>query len=194
MKRVFVPFATIVALTGCIGTSPPMHYYTLAAEEGTGRSKGGARVIAIGPIDVPDYLDRTNVVSRTGPNQLEISDLEAWAEPLTAGTARVLTQNINSHANGSAWVASSEATSNAEVRVPIAIQQFECINRSRCAVRLEWRVLDDSSNTLVRRSASETEELPPSSTTAEEASALSHLLAKVAREMWQSISGLPEPR
>jgi len=51
--------------------------------------------VAIGPIDLPAYLDRPQVVTAVGRNERSVDDLNRWGEPLRQGFARVLRQNIS---------------------------------------------------------------------------------------------------
>ena len=49
-----------------------------------------ALVVAVGPVRLPDYLLRPELVRRAGPNQLEPSRVDRWAEPLDRALLRVL--------------------------------------------------------------------------------------------------------
>jgi uncharacterized protein len=50
--------------------------------------------IGVGPIDFPDYLRRREVVTRTAPNRIDVSDENRWAGPLDKNFAHVLTENL----------------------------------------------------------------------------------------------------
>jgi uncharacterized lipoprotein YmbA len=51
--------------------------------------------VGIGPISIPGYLDRTEIVTRVRANQLDVSQHDLWAEPLEDNFARVLSQNLS---------------------------------------------------------------------------------------------------
>ena len=51
-------------------------------------------MFGIGPIHLPDYLDRAQIVSRTSPNRLRVNDFQRWASPLDKDMTRVLAENI----------------------------------------------------------------------------------------------------
>jgi uncharacterized protein len=51
--------------------------------------------IGIGPIDFPDYLRRTQVVTRTNDNQIKLSPASRWAEPLDKNFERTLSENLS---------------------------------------------------------------------------------------------------
>ena len=65
----------IVMLSGCAG-SPPVHFYQLSPEATAG-AVGSATVgtelrIAVGPISLPEVVDRPQLVVRSGPNQVTL--------------------------------------------------------------------------------------------------------------------------
>lgn len=83
-----------IFLAGC-GTSPANNYYRLTAEVASVPS-GETPALGIGPIEIPAYLDRENIVYQQQGNSLELAATERWAEPLDAGIGRVLAINLAS--------------------------------------------------------------------------------------------------
>src|SRR4051812_18801060 len=84
----------VTLLAGC-GTSPNATFYTLSAVEApaTAAAKTVSSV-AIGVVTVPDALDRPQIVTRTGANQVTINEFERWAGPLKSEIARTLAENL----------------------------------------------------------------------------------------------------
>ena len=72
----------ILALTGCAG-SESVRYYVLSA---TPAGPVGAAVrdipVGVGPVELPEYLDRPQIVTRTSQNELNVADFDRWAESL----------------------------------------------------------------------------------------------------------------
>jgi len=70
----------IVSLSACRSLTPPVSYYTLSLISGP--AVNGKRAVTVGilPVELPGYIDRTQMVLRSGPNQLEISSLHRWAD------------------------------------------------------------------------------------------------------------------
>ena len=52
-------------------------------------------VLGIGPINLPEYLDRPQIMTRTGGNELKYTEFHQWAEPLKDNFARVLGENLS---------------------------------------------------------------------------------------------------
>lgn len=80
----FLACAMCVAVAGCFGTSRPAHFYTLEpvqVRDGPASTTTDA-TLAVGPIDLPDYVDRPQIVTRTGTNELVISEFDRWGGSL----------------------------------------------------------------------------------------------------------------
>ncbi|MGD8843609.1 MAG: PqiC family protein, partial [Gammaproteobacteria bacterium] len=87
--------ASLSILAGC-GTSPPTKYYLLSSGAGELLPGSAQRelVVGVGPVALPSYLDRREMVSRTGGNELNVASLHQWAEPLQENFARVLGEDL----------------------------------------------------------------------------------------------------
>ncbi|MGB5422636.1 MAG: PqiC family protein [Desulfobacterales bacterium] len=88
---------TLVA--GCAGPSPRSNYYLLSAfpDQETGQATTAITdglSIGIGPVSFPDYLDRQQIVIRTGPNEISFSEFDRWAEPLKNNFMRVFKEDL----------------------------------------------------------------------------------------------------
>ena len=82
-----------VLLAGCLSATPPSNYYLLTAEAPDTPS-GTSPSIGVGPIRVPEYLNRNGIVHLREGNQLQVSQFERWAEPLLDGIQRVMSINL----------------------------------------------------------------------------------------------------
>jgi uncharacterized lipoprotein YmbA len=80
-------------LAGC-GSSPPNYYYVLSAHEFPA-ANGDTPAIGVGPIEVPEYLIRQNLVYNRDANTLHVAGLDMWGEPLEDGIQRVLALNLS---------------------------------------------------------------------------------------------------
>ena len=85
----------IIAISGC-GTSPKPDFYHLeqdASTQLTGLERGLA--IGIGPVNMAPYLDRAQIVTRSGNHRLELSEFNRWSEPLKNSVSRVIGINLS---------------------------------------------------------------------------------------------------
>lgn len=90
--RVTCALLLSLLLAAC-GSTPQSNYYRLSATGSGGQ--GDSPALGIGPVVIPEYLDRNSMVFVTGDNQLYIASYERWAEPLQTGISRVLGLNLS---------------------------------------------------------------------------------------------------
>jgi uncharacterized protein len=79
-------------LSAC--ASSPSHFYTLnpTAEAPPGRAS--AVTVAVGPVSIPEAVNRPEIVVQVGPNQVALDEFNQWAAPLQADIQRVLMENL----------------------------------------------------------------------------------------------------
>jgi uncharacterized lipoprotein YmbA len=96
---VFVLCALLVIILGCSRTQTT-RFYTLNAltdPQTNGRpvSSGGGIAVGLGPIRLPAYLDRPQIVTRVKPNEVRFAEFHRWAGPLDADVSRILAENLS---------------------------------------------------------------------------------------------------
>src|SRR5262249_14257463 len=78
------------AAGGCFPRGPAPWIFSVRARAGAaanaamppaGLPASSSPTIGLGPIKLPEHLDRDEMVTRMGPNRLELSDKDRWAEP-----------------------------------------------------------------------------------------------------------------
>ena len=88
---------TLVLTVGCSGTPPTRNYVldSVAVEPLEKRGAAEPVAVSVGPVSIPGYLDRPQMVTRQSENQLQIASADRWAESLQAGVSRVLMENLS---------------------------------------------------------------------------------------------------
>lgn len=87
--------AVLFAVAGC-ATTPPPTFYQLeepASTQLSGLERGIA--IGVGPVNLPAYLDRPQIVTRAEAHKLQLSESNVWAEPLKESILRVIAVNLS---------------------------------------------------------------------------------------------------
>lgn len=87
-------------ILGSCATTQHSKFYTLQALSDTLDAKpenlSEERIsIGVGPVSFPDYLDRPQIVTRVGPNELSIAEYHRWAGPLEDNFKRILAENLS---------------------------------------------------------------------------------------------------
>ena len=84
--------AVVGLIAGC--ASSPSRFYTLSPTAAQTAPSPSGYTVSVGPVSVPDVVNRLPIVLRTGPNQVFISEFDRWASPLKDDIARVVAGNL----------------------------------------------------------------------------------------------------
>ena len=102
----FLSGLILVALAGCFslgqGDAQPTLYYTLEPVDASPVSTPDSAspiVVGLDRIEVPSYLDRREIVVRTGDNELRYTERHLWAERPSDSLQRLLSMNIKRQAS-----------------------------------------------------------------------------------------------
>ncbi len=90
--------ALLITLGGCAGT-PNSRFYLLEPLTGAPGPEGTVPLdraisIGLGPVTLPEYLDRPQIVTRTDRNTVLLAEFDRWAEPLSGNVSRTLAENL----------------------------------------------------------------------------------------------------
>ena len=98
-----------------------------------------AASVVVGPVTLPELVDRPQLVVRVAPNRVAILESERWAEPLRSQIPRVIAEDLG-RLLGSSQVASYLQHSGAEAgcRVLLDIERFEASPGEAVSVEAVW--------------------------------------------------------
>ena len=141
----------LAALAGC-APSQPTRYYTLsaaAAPAGAPRS-GQGLVIGLGPLTLPPYLDRPDIVTRAGAHQMRLGDFSQWAEPLEPLLARVMAEDLYALTGASDVIPVPQRGDLPLDRVvEVDFTRFDASEAGEVTLDARWRVYRGDHDTLV---------------------------------------------
>lgn len=146
MPTLLAPMLAIflLLLAGC-GTTQPSRFYLLTPVQSETASTELVTVrLGIGPIEFPEYLQRSQIVSRQGDgNELFIDDGNRWGESLAANFARVLAENISSRLGTEQLVSFPwPRGTSLDYQIPIEIQRFEADENQQVRLDVRWNILN----------------------------------------------------
>src|SRR3569623_164830 len=148
--------AVLLLLNAC--ASPKESFYTLSPAAAPELAHAGAirtdsvpaaqtaarsmqYSIAVGPVRVPEIVDRPQIVLRGGPNQAELAEQHRWAQSLRAEIAGALSRNLERQlpqiriASGN-----SAASQTADYRISLDVEQFDATPGEGVAVKAIWTI------------------------------------------------------
>lgn len=131
----------VALLAGC-SSSPRVIFYTLnIAATNEAPAAPPLNSVAIGPITLPDLLDRPQLVVRTAANRVDILETHRWAESLKSEIPRIIAADLGillKPARVSTYP--QNAGQEAEYRVLLDIQRFEMTAGEGVGLEALWSV------------------------------------------------------
>ncbi len=132
----------VLAVVGCT-TSPPTSFYTLTPTAPSSAPPTARRtLIAVGPVDVSAYLDRSQIVVREDATRLSLADFDQWAEPLGRNIASVVAENLRALLPSAQPIVQPWSDLQSDYQVVIKVVRFDSDRRGRVRLRASWAVVD----------------------------------------------------
>ena len=135
----------MLLLNGC-GTTPPSKFYTLEAMSGsettqTTTEKRSNLHIGIGPVQFAEYLQRSQIVTRTNSAEVSLAETHRWAEPLNNNFSRILAENL-SILIGTDKISlhPSRNWSDIDYQVVINVWQFDASKQGEVTLVANWSI------------------------------------------------------
>ena len=93
----FVILFFTLFLSGCTSyltpRADPSHFYVLEPTPSPVKTEGHI-AIQVAPVAIPAYLERPQIVTRVGEDEIKFAEWDRWAECLRAGIRRVVSENL----------------------------------------------------------------------------------------------------
>jgi uncharacterized lipoprotein YmbA len=164
--------------------------------EASGRTKEESGLgIGLGPLRLPDYLDRPQIVRRVDDNRLAFSELERWAEPLNRNITRVLSQNLSALLDTDRIVEFPSFTSvRMDYELPMEILRFEMGPTGQVHLVVRWAVKETGRDEVTHAAESRFTQTVEGDRTQAMVAALSKLLSDFSHEAAAEVRRIHETR
>jgi hypothetical protein len=145
--------AAIMLLAGCAG-SKAANYYVLNSIQNTGpeiRAAGAEQdpAVGVGPVTIPDYLDRPQMVTRSSSSSLQFAEFDKWAEPMEKNLTRVLAHNLSVMVPSErVYIFPWPKSTPVRYRVTVDVIQLEKTPGDKVILDVRWNILGDKADTL----------------------------------------------
>ena len=135
----------LAGLLSACATSPPAQFYTLTPEAyGAAESIVStpfAHSIAVGPVSVPEVVNRPQFVVRDGPNRVVVLESHRWAEPLKSGIAESVAGYLSRDLDGARVTPMTQSAANtAQFDVSLDVQRFDLTVGDAAAIEVVWTI------------------------------------------------------
>ena len=159
------------------------------------QSRSAQISLGVGPVRLPGYLDRREILTRVSQSRLDVSQNDRWAEPLDENLAHVLAQNL-SVLLGSDGVISYPwpIAKGPEYRVTVEVLQFECNSALEAQLSARWWVIDRNDTGATEVKESHLKRAATDRSTGASVAALSETVADLSRQIAQAVIALASQR
>lgn len=186
--------AALLCLLCACQSSPRKNYYVLSAESPAPSSESRATekitdIIGIGPVELADYLHRSQIAYVAKNAQLVLEENDYWAEPLDKGIVRVLMLNLMQNDSSRSFV-TFPWRSDSKPRYSLRVQ-IHSLNRNdnQATINSTWALIDNIERTeLLRRHFIQS--APASAGVTGLTEAYSQLFAQLAEKMDEELREL----
>ena len=181
--------ALVSLLISACGSSPPVRYFSLSPTvTAAGTDAVDAATLGLGPIRIPEYLNRSQLVTRGPGQELSVDEFSRWAEPLSPAFHRVVATDVDNAVDGLIVVAvplESAVRAQVDYRLLGDVLRFEADRSGRVVLEVQWGIADTAARESVvgaRRSRYEAQ-AGSGGDPASVASAMNEALADFSRDI-----------
>jgi len=179
----------VVILAGC-GVTKPARFYILTPIEDSSVQAMTAPgpALGIGPVTFPAYLDRPEIVHRSGDNQLHFEGSQRWAEPLKTTFIRALAENLSimlptDRTSTHPWPRSTRL----DYQVSVDVVRFDADATGTVVLVTGWEVIRTHDSAVMKRNRTTYTEAAGAFDYPAIVTAQSHAVERLSRDIADSI-------
>jgi len=133
----------LVSVAGCLGPQQdPSAFFLLSPAPGPAVGTPIPVSVGLGPVTIPGYLDRPQIVVRLSDNEIQLSEADRWAEPLRDHITRTLEENLSRLLPGSSYVDFPwYESARPDYALQLEIRHFEADAGGQVVLDGTWRLL-----------------------------------------------------
>ena len=113
------------------------------------QSSSDSFTLGLGPIKLPPYLDRPEIVTRAAPNRLELSKEDRWGESLQNGFTRSMERDLAAQSSAVVIVFPWYNTVHIDMQVQIDVFRFETDGQGVATLSAKWTILDSTGKNIL---------------------------------------------
>jgi uncharacterized protein len=190
--------ALLAFAAGCSFLEPqkdPTRYYVLSPVADTPQRLTVNARLSFGPVMLPTYLDRPEILVSPAPHRLEARAYDRWAEPLPNAFPRVLKEDLVMLLGPDAVVDFGSVLPPRPTQdyiLDVDVLRFEEIGHGRAALSARWTIKDARTRVAVLSRESNIERPVASSDTSAGVEALSQCIGELSTAIAQALVSLAD--
>ena len=193
-KLAFIAGA-VATLAACSGSTPTRFYMLSSVADPAplgASSTVSTLVIALGPVSVPSYVDRPQIVTRESANAVQLGTFDHWAGALEDMIPRVLAEDLAARLPGDRIVSFPRAVAPTfDYRVAVDLGRFDVNSEGEAVIAASWQIYGpaDRKALTIRETTIQTQAMGQSYE--QRVAALSRGLGDLSNAIAQDVAQLP---
>jgi len=177
----------LLLLSGCT-TVPVTQFYTLDSEAPALSKTTSMLTLSIGPIDLPEYLDRPQMVLRDGNNRLLFDEFHRWGGALDQEIERVLAGRLAAQLGTQRiYGYPSRIVAESDYRIALDIRAFDGSLDDSVQLDVAWSLIDDRRAVVLEVQRSIYRERVAQADQAAYAAALGQLIERLGEDLAKAV-------
>ena len=143
----FITLSVLASLLlAACGSSPQVRFFSLSPMDGGYKQDpDDAVVLGLGPLRMPEYLNRSQIVTRGAGTELQVDEFSRWAEPLNLSVHRVVSIDVDRLLEGVVVVAfpyESVIRTQVDYRLVGNVNRFDADRSGRIVLEVQWAIAE----------------------------------------------------
>ncbi len=151
--RILVMLAALSLLLAACSSSPPVRYFSLSPIDSEFQpDSDDAVMLGFGPLRMPDYLDRSQIVTRGANSEMQVDEFSRWSEPLATSLLRIVSTDVDNLLPGVVVVVfpyEPFVRDQVKYRLVGDINRFEADHRGLIVLEVQWGVAEADGQIVV---------------------------------------------
>lgn len=133
----------LLVLSAC-SSSPPVRYFSLSPiDTEFQQDPDDAVLLGLGPFRMPDYLNRSQIVTRGASAEMQVDEFSRWSEPLATSLLRIVSADVDNLLQGVVVVVfpyEPFVRDQVKYRLVGDINRFEADHLGQVVLEIQWGV------------------------------------------------------
>ena len=138
--------ALVLLMFSACSSSPPVRYFSLnPIDADFTQDPDDAVMLGLGPIRMPDYLNRSQIVWRGANAQMQVDEFSRWTEPLSTSLLRVVSTDVDRLLDSVVVVVFPYETfvrDQVDYRLVGDVNRFDADSSGRIVLEVQWGIAD----------------------------------------------------
>lgn len=183
------PVVMLGALLVSCASSPPTQFYTLEPVQPRERTLHvSSSPIQIAPVHIPAVLERQEIVTERGSNELILSNRHRWGAPLGEMARRTLTQDLLQRLQGNEVVLPEQPAPANTREIVVDILRLQSDAAGRVVLQGSWSLLPPGADTPSLTRTFSLAEQASATGYVDQVQAMSRMLGQLADEIVSAVA------